>query len=173
MGFLLNWCWLYWGCVCVSDGKWKTTLEAGARDVDGERPAAVWQYATHERTLAQPDTHLPSARHTVHTHTQRYGCLFARSYKHTFGKPIMVYTLAKPFVHTHMQTLTLFAWQLAVLINWELKYTTAVFLSQLERNSTKALRLLKACWGCVRRQLLLQGIDLKSKFNWTAAQISL
>ncbi len=44
---------------------------------------------------------------------------------------------------------------------------------QLERNSTKALQLLKACWSCMRLQLLLKGIDLKSKFNWTAAQISL
>ncbi len=60
-----SWC----VCVCVSDGKRKTVLEASAGDVDREGPAAVWQYATHERTLAQPDTHLPSACHTVHTLT--------------------------------------------------------------------------------------------------------
>jgi len=55
---------------------------------------------------------LLATRYTL-THSVTAVFLLVHSYKHTFGKPIMVYTPAKLSLHTHthMQTLTMFAWQ--------------------------------------------------------------
>lgn len=161
-------------CVCVSDGKRKTVLEASADDVDREGPAAVWQYATHERTLAQPDTHLPSARHTVHTLTALLlsFCSFIQTHlwKTNQGAHTCIpFCLTRASLHTHANTHTF-----CMPVGSADQLGTKIHnFCQLERNTTKALQLLKACWSCMRWQLLLQGIDLKSKFNWTAAQISL
>lgn len=48
------------------------------------------------------------------------------------------------YTHTHMQTLTLFAWQLAVLINWELKYSLSQPVGKKQHKSITAIKgLLK------------------------------
>lgn len=152
-------------CVCVC-------FRRKAKDSAGSRYLWCWQRricycltvchawentgsAQHTPTLCLPHgTHSHTALMLLHTST-----LLKNQSRYT----LLFNTCLCTHTCKHTQTLLYASWQWTKIHN----------CSQLERNRTKALRLLKACWSCMRWQLLLQGIVLKSKFNWTAAQISL
>lgn len=144
-------------CVCVSVWKREAALEAGAGGVDRERPAVVWQYATDERALAQPHARLPSARHTVPMLTHYILFLpFSSSFLQTQWihlHTLLLNTCLCAQTHAHVTT------QLAWLAKLDHKRTVKRVVSQLERNCTKALRLLNGCWSCMGQQLLLHGMN--------------
>jgi len=160
-------------CVCF---RRKVKDSAGSRcSLCWRRKTCCCLIACHEWENTGSARHTPTlcSLHGTHSHTalQLSFCSFIHTNTPLENQSWYTHLQNSLYTHTHTckhsQCLHGSADQLGT------KNTTAVFLSQLEGNSTKALRLLKACWSCMRRQLLLQGIDLKSKFNWTAAQISL